>query len=125
MKIARGYRSLCSLAHILRNHPRPACVDLALLHLGGPQFLDLVTATRDAKEGVRMMKIIVRRKAIPIHYNDYAVFISPLGNFEREIKRAGLQDKIGYLASSTSRMAASSNLVSLLNSKTVICEIKS
>ncbi len=45
-----------------------------------------------------MMKIIVPRKAIPIHYNDYDVFKSPLSNFEREIKRAGLQDKIVYLA---------------------------
>ncbi len=52
----------------------------------------------DAKEGVRMMRIIVPRKAIPIHYNDYDVFKSPLGNFEREIKRALLQDKIIYLA---------------------------
>jgi hypothetical protein len=40
----------------------------------------------------------VPRKAIPIHYNDYDVFKSPLGDFEREIKRAGLQDKIIYLA---------------------------
>lgn len=73
-------------------------VDLALLHLGGTRLLGLVTVTMDAKEGVRMMKIIVPRKAIPIHYNDYDVFKSPLGNFEREIKKAGLQDKIIYLA---------------------------
>jgi L-ascorbate metabolism protein UlaG (beta-lactamase superfamily) len=72
-------------------------VDLALLHLGATRLLGLVTVTMDAKEGVRMMKIIVPRKAIPVHYNDYDVFKSPLGNFEREIKRAGLQDKIVYL----------------------------
>jgi L-ascorbate metabolism protein UlaG (beta-lactamase superfamily) len=73
-------------------------VDLALLHLGGTRLLGLVTVTMDAKEGVRMMRIIVPRKAIPIHYNDYDVFKSPLGDFEREIRRAGLQDKIIYLA---------------------------
>ena len=83
------------ISKIPRRYPG---VDLALLHLGGTRLLGLVTVTMDAKEGVRMMRIIVPRKAIPIHYNDYDVFKSPLGDFEREIKRAGLQDKIIYLA---------------------------
>lgn len=72
-------------------------VDLALLHLGGTRLLGLVTVTMDAKEGVKMMKIIVPEKAIPIHYNDYDVFKSPLRDFEEEIERAGLQDKVIYL----------------------------
>jgi L-ascorbate metabolism protein UlaG (beta-lactamase superfamily) len=71
--------------------------DLALLHLGGTRLLGLVTVTMDAKEGVKMMQIIVPRKAIPIHYNDYDVFKSPLSDFKEEIERAGLQDKIIYL----------------------------
>ena len=71
--------------------------DLALLHLGGTRLLGLVTVTMDAKEGVRMMQIIVPNKAIPIHYNDYDVFKSPLSDFKEEIERAGLQDKIIYL----------------------------
>lgn len=72
-------------------------VDLALLHLGGTRLLGLVTVTMDAKEGVKMMRLIVPRKAIPIHYNDYDVFKSPLSDFKEEIERAGLQDKIIYL----------------------------
>lgn len=72
-------------------------VDLALFHLGGTRLLNLVTVTMDAKEGVKMMRIIVPRKAIPIHYNDYDVFKSSLGDFKEEIERAGLQDKIIYL----------------------------
>jgi L-ascorbate metabolism protein UlaG (beta-lactamase superfamily) len=72
-------------------------VDLALLHLGGTRLLGLVTVTMDAKEGVRIMQIIVPNKAIPIHYNDYDVFKSPLSDFKEEIERAGLQDKIVYL----------------------------
>jgi L-ascorbate metabolism protein UlaG (beta-lactamase superfamily) len=71
--------------------------DLALLHLGGTRLLGLVTVTMDAKEGVRMMQIIVPNKAIPIHYNDYDVFKSPLSDFKEEIERAGLQDRIIYL----------------------------
>ena len=72
-------------------------VDLALLHLGGTRLLGLVTVTMDGEEGVKMMRIIVPRKAIPIHYNDYDVFKSPLSDFKAEIERAGLQDKIIYL----------------------------
>lgn len=39
-------------------------VDLALLHLGGTRILGLVTVTMDAKDGVRMMQIIMPEKAI-------------------------------------------------------------
>ncbi|HTJ54534.1 MAG TPA: MBL fold metallo-hydrolase [Nitrosospira sp.] len=72
-------------------------VDMALLHLGGTRLLGLVTVTMDAKEGIRMMRIIVPKKAIPIHYNDYDVFKSPLSDFEKEIEQAGLRDKVVYL----------------------------
>lgn len=72
-------------------------VDMALLHLGGTRLLGLVTVTMDAKEGIRMMRIIVPKKAIPIHYNDYDVFKSPLSDFEKEIEQAGLKDKVIYL----------------------------
>jgi L-ascorbate metabolism protein UlaG (beta-lactamase superfamily) len=72
-------------------------VDLALLHLGGTRLLGLVTVTMDATEGVKMMRVIVPRKAIPIHYNDYDVFKSPLSDFKAEMERAGLQDRIIYL----------------------------
>ena len=44
-----------------------------------------------------MMRIIVPKKAIPIHYNDYDVFKSPLSDFEKEIEQAGLRDKVVYL----------------------------
>lgn len=44
-----------------------------------------------------MMQIIFPKRAIPIHYNDYDVFKSPLSDFEKEIEQAGLQDKIIYL----------------------------
>lgn len=72
-------------------------VDLALLHLDGTRLLGLVTVTMNAKEGVRIMQIIIPNKAIPIHYNDYDVFKSPLSDFKEEIERAGLQEKIIYL----------------------------
>jgi L-ascorbate metabolism protein UlaG (beta-lactamase superfamily) len=72
-------------------------VDMALLHLGGTKMLGIVTVTMDAKDGVRMMQIILPRRAIPIHYNDYDVFKSPLSDFEKEVDKAGLQDRVIYL----------------------------
>jgi len=72
-------------------------IDLALLHLGGTRILGLVTVTMDAKEGVRMLRLIAPQRAIPIHYNDYTVFKSPLSEFQQAVEEAGLADKVSYL----------------------------
>ncbi len=48
-------------------------IDLILMHLGGTKVMGIMV-TMDGKEGVKMLKIINARKAIPIHYNDYDVF---------------------------------------------------
>ncbi|HUR96602.1 MAG TPA: MBL fold metallo-hydrolase [Pyrinomonadaceae bacterium] len=72
-------------------------VDLALLHLGGTRVLG-VLVTMDDKQGVEMMRIIEPNKAIPIHYNDYDVFKSPLEDFKRAAEAAGLADRMVYLA---------------------------
>jgi L-ascorbate metabolism protein UlaG (beta-lactamase superfamily) len=72
-------------------------IDLALLHLGGTRILGLVKVTMDGTDGVKMLQLIAPHHAIPIHYNDYDVFKSPLSDFEKEVKAAGLQDKITYL----------------------------
>jgi L-ascorbate metabolism protein UlaG (beta-lactamase superfamily) len=72
-------------------------IDLALLHLGGTRILGVLKVTMDGQDGVRMLQIIAPAHAIPIHYNDYDVFKSPISDFEREAKAAGLQHKIIYL----------------------------
>lgn len=69
---------------------------LALLHLGGTKVLG-VLLTMDGKQGVKALKIVRPRMAIPIHYNDYTVFKSPLRDFAREVKAAGLEQKVRYL----------------------------
>jgi L-ascorbate metabolism protein UlaG (beta-lactamase superfamily) len=73
-------------------------VDLALLHLGGTRILSTFKVTMDGKDGVQLMQIIQPRHAIPIHYNDYDVFKSPLSDFAREVKAAGLERQVSYLA---------------------------
>ena len=72
-------------------------IDLALLHLGGTRILGVVKVTMDGSDGVRMMQLVAPRRAIPIHYNDYDVFKSPLSDFQREVAKAGLSDKVTYL----------------------------
>jgi L-ascorbate metabolism protein UlaG (beta-lactamase superfamily) len=73
-------------------------IDLALLHLGGTRILGVFKVTMDGKDGVQMMQIVKPKKTIPIHYNDYDVFKSPLAEFAREVKAAGLDDSVVYLA---------------------------
>lgn len=72
-------------------------IDLALLHLGGTRILGFVKVTMDGKDGVRMMQIVRPKKALPIHYNDYDVFKSPLEDFAREVRAAGLEKDVIYL----------------------------
>ncbi|NNG23394.1 MBL fold metallo-hydrolase [Telluria aromaticivorans] len=73
-------------------------IDLALLHLGGTRILGVVTVTMDGKDGVRMMQVVRPKKTVPIHYNDYDVFKSPLEDFAREVKAAGLDKDVIYLS---------------------------
>jgi L-ascorbate metabolism protein UlaG (beta-lactamase superfamily) len=72
-------------------------VDLALLHLGGTRVLGIMV-TMDAEQGVEAMRITDPRTAIPIHYNDYEAFKSPLEDFKQAVSEAGLQNKVHYLS---------------------------
>jgi L-ascorbate metabolism protein UlaG (beta-lactamase superfamily) len=71
-------------------------VDLALLHLGGTTIMGIML-TMDAKEGLEMFNIINPKKVIPIHYNDYDVFKSPIEDFQAKVKEAGIEDHVFYL----------------------------
>lgn len=57
-----------------------------------------ILLTMDAQQGVEAVRIINPREAIPIHYNDYEVFKSPLEDFKKAIEEAGLGDRITYLS---------------------------
>ena len=82
------------LREIPRRYPE---IDLALLHLGGTRVLGLLV-TMDADQGVEAMKIVDPKTAVPIHFNDYTVFKSPLEDFKRAVAQAGLEDRVRYLA---------------------------
>lgn len=78
-------------------------VDLMLVHLGGttipsPALLPMaLTVTMDGKQGVELMQLIRPDVTIPIHYDDYEVFASPLEDFQRQVEQAGLKEKVVYL----------------------------
>ena len=82
------------LKEIPRRYPE---IDVALLHLGGTKVLGILV-TMDARQGVEAIRIIEPRAAIPIHYNDYTVFKSPLDDFKRAVAEAGLEDLVHYLS---------------------------
>lgn len=71
-------------------------IDLALLHLGGTRIMGLLL-TMDDKQGVEMLQIIQPELAIPIHYNDYDVFKSPLEDFQQAVREAGWERRVRYL----------------------------
>jgi L-ascorbate metabolism protein UlaG (beta-lactamase superfamily) len=72
-------------------------IDLALIHLGGTRILG-VMLTMDDEQGVEIIQLVRPEKVIPIHYNDYDVFKSPLEDFKRAVEEAGLTKKLIYLS---------------------------
>jgi L-ascorbate metabolism protein UlaG (beta-lactamase superfamily) len=72
-------------------------IDLSLLHLGGTRLPGGLMVTMDARQGANLLEIINPRRAVPIHYDDYTVFTSPLADFQREVERRGLNSSVTYL----------------------------
>jgi L-ascorbate metabolism protein UlaG (beta-lactamase superfamily) len=51
----------------------------------------------DGKQGVQLMQMVAPQCSIPIHYNDYDVFTSPLTDFQQEVQATGLEERVHYL----------------------------
>lgn len=76
-------------------------IDLMLIHLGGTTIpspkIPLLMVTMDAKQGIELVRLINPDLTIPIHYDDYDVFLSPLSDFKKVMEEAGLSQKVVYL----------------------------
>ncbi|KAF2151990.1 Metallo-hydrolase/oxidoreductase [Myriangium duriaei CBS 260.36] len=76
-------------------------IDLMLIHLGGTTIpspkMPLLMVTMDAKQGIELVQLINPDLTIPIHFDDYDVFLSPLSDFKKEVEKAGLTNKVVYL----------------------------
>jgi len=71
-------------------------VDVGLFHLGGTRVLGLLV-TLDAEQGVEAVRTIRPHVAIPIHFDDYDAFRSPLEDFLRAADGAGLASRVHVL----------------------------
>ncbi|KAK1832616.1 beta-lactamase-like protein [Podospora conica] len=71
-----------------------AKVDLMIVHLGGTTIpgpkLPLVMVTMDAKQGVGLMKLVKPEVTVPVHMEDYDVFVSGVEEFKKEVEKEGL-----------------------------------
>jgi len=107
-KLQTGYRIYISgdtlLVDELKEIPkwlREERIDLMLIHLGGTTIpgpsAPLIMVTLDAKQGVELMKMMDPEVTIPIHYDDYDIFLSPRKDFETAVKEAGMENRVVIL----------------------------
>ncbi len=79
------------LRQVPERHPD---LDLGVWHLGGtriPGVLGLgVMVTMDGRMGADLLEVVHPRVTVPVHYDDYGVFRSPLSDFLAEVERRGL-----------------------------------
>ncbi|MDW5322338.1 MBL fold metallo-hydrolase [Plantactinospora sp. KLBMP9567] len=76
-----------ALAEIPQRFPD---IDAMLIHLGGTRLLG-VLLTMDDRQGVDLVQLVQPRLTLPIHYDDYPVFRSPLRDFLDLARRHGIE----------------------------------
>jgi L-ascorbate metabolism protein UlaG (beta-lactamase superfamily) len=75
-------------------------IDVGVLHLGGTRLpagrrLPFgLTVTMDGRQGADAVEALKLPRMIPVHFDDYGVFASPLSDFAEEMKRRGIADRI-------------------------------
>jgi L-ascorbate metabolism protein UlaG (beta-lactamase superfamily) len=82
------------LKEIPRRYPD---IDLGLIHTGGTTML-ITVITMTGEQGVRAVEITKPRTAIPIHYNDFSVFMSGLDDFKTAAQTSSANTEFRYLA---------------------------
>lgn len=87
------------LREIPRRYPD---IDLGVVHLGGTSLLGLATVTMDGRQGADWAELTACPRIVPIHYDDYAAFKSPLSDFEEEARQRGLADRVHLIERGTS-----------------------
>ncbi len=71
-------------------------LDLAIIHLGGTKILGMLV-TMDARQGVDLLDLLRPQRTLPVHYDDYGVFKSPLSDFRAEVERRTPPTDVRYL----------------------------
>jgi L-ascorbate metabolism protein UlaG (beta-lactamase superfamily) len=68
-------------------------LDVVIPHLGGTRALGL-TVTMDGRQGADLVEMLKPPMTVPIHYDDYGRFKSPLGDFVAEVRRRRLPGEL-------------------------------
>jgi L-ascorbate metabolism protein UlaG (beta-lactamase superfamily) len=84
----RGYISGDTLFRPFLGEVLQRCgpLDVVVPHLGGTKALG-VTVTMDARQGADLVELLAPRVTVPVHFDDYGRFSSPLGDFVEEVRR--------------------------------------
>ncbi|MFC3503514.1 MBL fold metallo-hydrolase [Micromonospora krabiensis] len=72
-------------------------IDAMLIHLGGTKVAGILLSM-DAQQGADLVELIRPKLTVPIHYDDYPVFRSPLTIFLDEARRRGLVKTVRPIA---------------------------
>lgn len=79
-------------------------IDAGVLHLGGTRLpagnrLPFgLTVTMDGRQGAALAGRLDLPRVIPVHYDDYGVFASPLADFTAAMAERGLADRVIEIA---------------------------
>ena len=84
----RGYISGDTLYRPFLGEVLERCgpLDVVIPHLGGTKALG-VTVTMDAQQGADLVELLEPPVTVPVHFDDYDRFRSPLGDFVAEVRR--------------------------------------
>ncbi len=87
----RGYISGDTLFRPFLGEVLERCgpLDVVIPHLGGTKALGL-TVTMDGRQGADLVELLKPPVTVPVHYDDYDRFASPLGDFVAEVARRRL-----------------------------------
>jgi L-ascorbate metabolism protein UlaG (beta-lactamase superfamily) len=68
-------------------------LDVVIPHLGGTRALGF-TVTMDARQGADLVELLAPKVTVPVHFDDYGRFASPLGDFVGEVRRRRLPGEL-------------------------------
>jgi L-ascorbate metabolism protein UlaG (beta-lactamase superfamily) len=64
-------------------------IDVMVIHLGGTRLFGMLL-TMDDRQGVALTELIRPGLTVPVHYDDYSAFTSPLGDYLVRAREHGL-----------------------------------
>jgi L-ascorbate metabolism protein UlaG (beta-lactamase superfamily) len=68
-------------------------IDVLIPHLGGTKALG-ITVTMDGRQGADLVEMLKPPVTVPVHYDDYDRFTSPIGDFVTEVARRRLPGEL-------------------------------